>query len=128
MRFSEAIRLGSMLHPQCFGSLYRRLDGTTGAIIASCAIGAVYTALGYTALGGITTEFDFLPWMKLVSVKCPECGSEPHPSVSMQTVTHLNDTHHWTRERIADWVESLESGAEATVAQITEPEPELALV
>lgn len=42
-------------------------------------------------------------------VKCPACKGmgAPHESVFMM-VQHLNDVHKWQRERIADWLETLD--------------------
>lgn len=42
-------------------------------------------------------------------VKCPRCKGmgAPHESVFMM-VQHLNDVHKWQRERIADWLETLD--------------------
>lgn len=46
-------------------------------------------------------------------VACPaveECGK--HSGQLDEIVVHLNDTHRWTRERIAIWVRSIESQVE----------------
>lgn len=103
MILSEAIRLGSMLHPQAFGKLWcERRDGLFGPYIreSTCALGAAFEAVGgYEAR-------DFTPWSLFsVSAACPQCGVEA--TVSNQ-ITHLNDDHRWTRERIADFIEELE--------------------
>lgn len=98
MRLSDAIRLGSMLHPQGFGKL-AVLD-LHGQILATCALGAAVQA-GYVR-GSL-----------LVAVaSCPVCDGVAQ---GRQLITHLNDAHHWTREAIADWVESLESAQAADV-------------
>jgi predicted nucleic-acid-binding protein len=36
-------------------------------------------------------------------------------------VWHLNDKHKWTREQIAEWVETIEAQQEAKVAEQPEP-------
>jgi hypothetical protein len=33
---------------------------------------------------------------------CPECSKKKLPLDAL--IVHLNDAHHWTRERIAAWV------------------------
>ena len=33
---------------------------------------------------------------------CPECSKKKLPLRAL--IVHLNDAHHWTRERIAAWV------------------------
>lgn len=135
MRLSEAIRLGSMLGPQTRGSLHRqhRKYIFFGPVVNEyCAIGAAHAAIGATrgkrtaGPGGHTfssfrgepvtvaagatyyaTEregFDYDPrWREEL---CPAChGIYEHVH---RLIPHLNDEHKWTRERIADWVQTLE--------------------
>jgi uncharacterized C2H2 Zn-finger protein len=33
---------------------------------------------------------------------CPECSKKKRPLGAL--IVHVNDAHHWTRERIAAWV------------------------
>ena len=33
---------------------------------------------------------------------CPECSKKKLPLGAL--IVHVNDAHHWTRERIAAWV------------------------
>lgn len=92
MQLSEAIRLGAMLHPQ--GFYWSHLKDTNGTVIATCALGAAYDA-GYAH-----------PFEVATPARCPRC----HGSASLSwIVAHLNDTHRWTREAIADWVETVEA-------------------
>lgn len=93
MRLSEAIRLGAMLHRQAFGS-YSHID-KSGRVFATCALGAARAA-GYEIESGT---------LKLS--QCPECGDYVW-CPAFPLVAHLNDIHQWTRERIADWVETIE--------------------
>lgn len=96
MRLSEAMRLGSMLRPQAYGTS----DGPQGA----CALGAALDAIGKTT-NRYSTAANHFPVL---------CGEAPHP-ISGETlrvltiVRVLNDEHRWTREQIADWVETLEA-------------------
>ena len=79
--FAEAIRRGCKIAPiQCFGH-YTEGKGTACAIQAGVEAGGSYRAL---------------------CVPCPQCGS-----TEMDTIPHLNDSHRWTRERIADWLDTL---------------------
>lgn len=96
LRLSEAIRLGSLLHPQAYGHF---LGDTT------CAFGAALEAIG-----GLK-ENDSLPWPDLMGqvATCPVCVQR---NSLINIVMHLNDHHHWLRERIADWVEEREIDAE----------------
>lgn len=111
MKLSDAIRLGSMTGPQTFGR-YETGDAT-------CAVGAAYRAVGlrpiadtqkFRAMFPLATAFNDAP--------CPVCGLVRVDGVS--TAPHLNDHHMWTREQIADWVETIERAHEQ---QPVEPQP-----
>ena len=102
MRLSEAIRLGAMLGPQCFG------DGF-GPNNATCAIGAALLAAGQK--DSSVSIWEVFPITSL-PYKCPVCGAGSNYLHIKHgfgwAITHLNDAHRWTRERIADWVEGEE--------------------
>lgn len=99
MRLSEAIRLGAMLRPQ----------GRVAAISehGSCAIGAACEAIG--AKQGVT-----LAWARtqfpILNVRCdvPREVEFKNPEM-LRAIWFLNDYCNWTRERIADWVETIEA-------------------
>jgi hypothetical protein len=114
MKLSTAIRLGAMLGPQAFGRLD---DATTGG---TCAYGAALQAAG----------LDFYDTWKLTGVfhaMCPACADAQRAAdrYRFNTLAHLNDTHRWTREQIADWVQTIEEQAVAKAgeAQAVEPVP-----
>lgn len=105
MKLSEAIRLGGMMRPQAFGVFYDRIiDGV-------CALGAALDVCGAlnkdNPIDGKQNHFlaERFPIVKALHV-CPQCGSKGH--FHEMLIAHLNDTHRWTREQIADWVESIE--------------------
>lgn len=107
MKLSTAIRLGSMLKRQGFGSRIsaKRELGT------SCALEAAAESLGLDIMRDERNE----PWYYgeierlypfLRGQACPACragGTSPG-----RVIWHLNDYHEWTREQIADWVETIE--------------------
>ena len=96
MRYSEAIRLGSMLKPQGFG--FGSQQG------GSCANNAALEA------SGALNVYTAWPWAEVV-VPCPACQTTYDPRFSRGLhgiVPHLNDIHRWSREAIADWVEEQE--------------------
>lgn len=93
MRLSEAIRLGAMLHPQCFERSY---VANGRDVVASCALHAAVEA-GYAMRGIVAT-----------GAQCPACGITYNPNGLYCMVVHLNDEHRWTREAIADWVATVE--------------------
>jgi hypothetical protein len=122
---SEAIRLGAMLHPQAFGALtIETRSGWLGIfgkkLVAECALQGAIAAAGCVTgrsngddasvpvRGDIPSQWtvDVPPeWNLFLAVSCPVCEQL---DVVGRIIPHLNDDHRWTRERIADWVESIE--------------------
>lgn len=94
MRLSEAIRLWAMLHPQYFGATYG-MD-VNHQVLGTCAMGAARQA------GFIVRREGVLD----IATRCPHCGKVR--DALLRVITHLNDGHRWTRERIADWVATVE--------------------
>ena len=102
MKLSEAIRMNGMMKPQGFGAeSYLSLE-------APCALGGALQMIGKLP----HSRDYFLPitiWEFLMNrAKCPACSYSRHISV-LGVLTHLNDSHKWTRSQIADWVETVES-------------------
>jgi hypothetical protein len=89
---AEAIRRGCILLPvQCFGQEEINTD-------QACAIGAAIR-------GGLRRELrNFGPFLN--DSRCPVCD-EGETKDHYLVATHLNDDHRWTRERIADWLDTL---------------------
>lgn len=104
MKLSEAIRLGAMLRPQGFGRLHG--NGKT------CALGAAMSAAGWSEedldKSPTTVQPSFFEAFPILSkrVTVPEKGHER--SLWYAISLELNDSCRWTRERIADWVETIE--------------------
>ena len=113
MKLSEAIRKGCKVRPrQCFG---RFLDGDDGA----CAGGAALIAAGISP-DAIECEAEYAPWpieagpafpdgVNLLTESCPapRCNIARSGGVTVRGIAaHLNDTHRWSREQIADWLEA----------------------
>ena len=117
MKLSEAIRLGSMSSPQAFHAFQ------SGE--ARCAMGAALDAIGSVPVrvagplpgaflrdtGTPSMVYAYYPipltWELLLaqSAVCPHCSK---PAMLGRVIVHLNDDERWTRERIADWVETQE--------------------
>lgn len=100
--FSEAIREGSKSGPQIFNELFTLEQN------GSCVMGA-----GMLALWKEDPEEDLhcamysnFPYMLDSEGDCPAC-SDTNVRLDM-LVMHLNDTHKYTRENIADWLEKEE--------------------
>lgn len=112
LTLSEAIRLGAMWSPQ--GRL-GYMDG-----VERCALGAAADAVG---IKGVVyhdeprpiIDYDALKarWPVLRGTsKCPACTN--YLTGTNDAIWHLNDWHKWTRERIADWVATIEAAQEVS--------------
>jgi hypothetical protein len=104
MRLSEAIRLGSMLHPQYFGSLFCMRIGKE--ILASCALGAAIEATG---TNNMKLTFPYLAELVVPPIRMEHIFDLGVKYELANAIAHLNDYARWTREDIADWVERLEN-------------------
>lgn len=104
MKLSEAILLGSTLGPQIFG------DGFDKATMGTCANGAARLAMGHAT--DHISIVEIWPWL-LCPADCPVCGAIFDDTTAMIAM-HLNDKHRWSRERIADWVATIEPATETT--------------
>ena len=109
--FSEAIREGAKLRPQA-GQLFKRLPSGE---VGSCAIGAGYEAItGDVDLRRSTSIYSAIvklyPYIDTDEVfECHVRGCEEPALFGLsEMILHLNDDHLWTREQIADWLESEE--------------------
>lgn len=111
MKLSEAIRLGALLGPQGFGQ-YESICGPES--VARCALGGAYAAAG---LSYVDHESRLYKVTQLNSVN-PATGD---PSTIGGAIIRLNDEHRWSRERIADWVATVEP---AEMAEDEEEVPE----
>lgn len=95
MTFADAIRLGAMNRPQAF---FRAFDG-----VGTCANGAALEAVGRLP----SAYIDVVDVWAVASL----CVTQPvtgHEMMVVSAVRELNDEYRWTREDIADWVESIE--------------------
>ena len=113
MKLSEAIRLGAMLHPQAFRQVQRYRDLK---VVATCAIGAAKEA-GYP----IYTLWQNLPRCEPHSCPVADCRYGLRRRLYLTSwIAHLNDKHRWTREQIADWVETVEGATSLADTQTTD--------
>lgn len=102
MKLSDAMRLGAMLRPQSFTSYF--------SYGKSCAMGAACEAVGINPLTIEGVEAMNTRWAPIILAErffFPPCGCNVIVS-AFGAITHLNDEHKWTRERIADWVATVE--------------------
>lgn len=102
MLLHEAIRLGAMDTPQAFGKAF---DGR-----GTCAAGAALHAIGRLHARAATDYGQYWSvWHKVQNAPCPACGTTSDNR--SKTIPHLNDEHRWTREQVADWVQTIECPA-----------------
>jgi hypothetical protein len=84
-----------------------RRSATTTAAATAPALGAAYEGiyrLPDTADGVRPQQLDRLfECLEGVVRTCPECSKKKKLPLGA-LIVHLNDAHHWTRERIAAWV------------------------
>jgi hypothetical protein len=89
MKYSEAILIGSQFRPQGFGGYGPGYCANQGAMKAM-------NLNHYSGLPGALVELD-----------CPACEQRQR-DILASVVTHLNDDHRWSREKIAEWVARVE--------------------
>ena len=99
-RLAECIRIGSKETKQCTGMFFQYLEDK---VTHSCALGAA-------ALGALGTSGEYISYSVLEEV-FPELErrvviDDLQPKL-FRAIEILNDQKKWTREQIADWVETL---------------------
>lgn len=111
MKLSEAIQLGALLGPQGF------VFGPRGYVPGDCALAAAGRAIGQSCMRQDPAHAIW-PWLAQ-HVECPVCRKV---SGAHYAVWHLNDDHLWTRERIAEWVASIEPQETTSAESVRQPE------
>lgn len=106
----DAIRLGAMNRQQATGTYYSVLTGGT------CALGAALDAIGGLAARNSKSNCPGMllrrRWPALQQpARNPVTGLRHSDLFSV--IYTLNDANCWTREQIADWLDTLEPVAEA---------------
>lgn len=105
MTLSDAIRLGSTLAPP---SRPRKWTFTGQDFNGACALRAAGLAIGRDVHDPWTADQLSEVWPILrMAVHCPACDA-PLASLSA-IVMGLHDSHGWSREQIAAWVETVEA-------------------
>ncbi len=101
MKLSEAIRLGAMVKQQA--------TGITSSPRGTCALGAALEAVGRDTSQGWFPVYDIWP----IACEYVVYPGDKHTADGLMLVGSccwiLNDADRWTREQIADWVETVET-------------------
>jgi hypothetical protein len=104
LHLSEAIRLGSLVTEQISQQLFSK--DFAGNVLGACALGAAYVAIGETG----DLIHDPLEWDWIFKIHAGHVGPDGLKYYRRvdSTIIDLNDGEEYTREQIADWVESVE--------------------
>lgn len=108
MSLSRAVRSGSELHSQAPPHVFFKYDPKDrDRVLGSSALGAAWAALGLRPQDLLTVELHRrFPVLSRRLGSCPadaDCGDWRTLEVQ---ITHLEDVHSWTRDRIAHWLEA----------------------
>lgn len=123
---AEAMRKGAALRPQATNGEYFEMSLSEHPSFASCALGAAYEAVHgpFETPGDVPdylnaeqdwTEF---PCLWDVAPVCPDlaCAWTEADSVYLEfdsrdrlfdLINHMNDEHKWTRQSVANWLDTL---------------------
>ncbi len=126
LALSDAILLGSVKHPQKMDGFYT--TNIAGQLTETCAIVAALDCIGVMEevlqSGKSIQAWTIFPTLSQEVVGCPECHKTSHELVYLTEVAtvilHLNDDHHWTRPRIAEWVKSIEDALDMVIKDTQE--------
>jgi len=110
---SEAIKIGSLVHKQGFGaykisrSIDANKDGVPNRIVThTCALGSALVGIGITDFDALNPEFPE-EWDLERGVYYNKCNCLHKKDTLKDLILHLNDYHRWSREEIAEEIESL---------------------
>lgn len=108
MTLADAMRKGSEQVPQAFRTLF---DGDEHVITGACALGAallgVYGPAVYYKSSEVAALADAFGSVLRRNVSFPCSCGEGKVAALEEVVFHLNDHARWSRERIADWLDTL---------------------
>ncbi|SRR5258706_16343763 len=116
MKLADAIRKGSQQRPQAFGDFFEKVEGQ---ILGSCAIGAAIE--GY--FGDTTARIEELHTAFPILDKVVEGPEQGMRAELCNVITDLNDMCDWTRECIADWVETIEENLDGQTMATPKEDP-----
>ncbi len=102
MKLSEAIRLGAMATEQGFGA------PSIASNEAPCALGAARIAAGLGDHCAVDC-YSVLAYRWPVLYRMVANPVAGRMEYVVDAIWSLNDVHRWTREQIADWIETIEA-------------------
>lgn len=117
MKLSEAILEGCKRYPR---QEYKRLYYEDAACVVGAALAGINKATASYTLATARMAQMWPDFMERNLVPCPGCGI---PASTYSLLVHLNDSHRWSRENIAQWLKDTVEGAQ----EAQEREEELVL-
>lgn len=116
------MRLGAMQFPQVFGQCIGVSDDEK-EVVGACALATVALSEGLSVVlgGGVIQFLDQLLRLYpvlLVVIDCPvHNASSGCRGQLWLMIVHLNDQQRWSREQIADFIETIEAAQETPVEE-----------
>lgn len=107
-KLSEAIRIGAQKRPQCFDGVFR-MDFQSNQY-RSCALGAALEAMFPSNNDQCVSKADMKDLREALHLSENEVIKDPFYGTEYDiclVIMSLNDDQRWSREKIADWLESI---------------------
>lgn len=102
MKLSEAMRRGARMGPQAFGR-WQTTGGGGCALVSTMNGCGIKVEADMPAIWSMAHLIKMFPELTRI-VKCSACIDSVYPLDL--AIIHMNDYHHWSRERIAGWIEA----------------------
>jgi hypothetical protein len=120
MKLSEAIRLGAMLSEPARNG---RMNGNRRCALAAASDAAGIPPVMVPGVGPCVSHDDLVKRFPILSVVVhTPFRSWWSTGALLDAIWLLNDFHRWSREQIADWVETIEAQQEPRMQPLPETE------
>lgn len=96
-------------------SFEKEISVPANALVA----GTIFAPMGLSGTDTVTTIQKGIPGIDKIKTPCPDCSQPKATSVQyndvvwsdpeiplLDVIVHLNDCHGWSREKIADWLDT----------------------
>jgi hypothetical protein len=113
MLCSETMRLGAMVVRPTHGPIFEFMSWDSSEPCGACALGTLWYAIEKSAAKPDIARYDkckaalieYWPWLGRTAVHPETHGYWPQAII---IIVSLFEEHQWSRERIADWVATVE--------------------
>jgi len=106
MDFQTAVLEGIKLAPfQVFGCFVDSSSEEGACVMGTALLGLLQNMYKVSQMRPWAVYFELLAAFPVLESRrsCPECGVS---DLAAYVGVHLNDSHRWSRERIAQWIEN----------------------